>query len=151
MLTAFALILAAALPPAMPVKLSPLSADTLEAAIQKDREDTKLWLKSKPTSYLATVNRRDFGERPALTVGREPDNDVRIDDPEIAAHHLRVTVVGDSFRVEAVDAAARFVVKTETLREVTLPPGMIGLGRFSLRLSHQRFPALIVFDPPSPG
>ncbi len=155
MLTLLALAVAAPLHPAHPVILTAVATDTLRAAILKDREDTRDWLKTKPTSYLATVQRRDFGDRQTLTVGRDAGNDVRIDDPVFAARALRVTVVGDSFHVEAVDPDARFTAKrgatTDTLRDATLPPSNIGVDRFTIRLSHQRFPALIVFDPQSPG
>lgn len=150
LLFALVLLAAAAIHPADPVPLAPAAADSLRAAIEKDRTDTEEWLKTSKTSYLATVQRRDFEEKTALTVGRDALNDVRIDDPEIAAHHLRVTVVGDSFRVEALDESATFKVKDAATRSATLGPGSIGLGRFTLRLSHQRFPALIVFDPNSP-
>ena len=34
------------------------------------------------------------------------DNDVRLYDPSVQPHHLRVAVVGDSFRVAAVDGAS---------------------------------------------
>jgi hypothetical protein len=32
-------------------------------------------------------------------------------------------------------------------REATVGPSSIQVGRFMLRLSHQHFPAIIVFDP----
>src|SRR5262249_18612378 len=105
---------------------------------------------SSPTSYLATILRRDFGDRSTLAIGSAPGNDVRIEDPGVRPHHLRVTVVGDSFRVEAVNRGARFQVKDPPMSRATLPPSGIKVGRFSLRLSHQRFPAIIVFDPKSP-
>ncbi len=124
--------------------------DSITVAILKDRADTEEWLRSKPNSYLAAVQRVDFEERTTLTVGRAPGNDVRLDDSTLAARHLSVTVVGDSFRVEALDAAARFVANGAETRSATLPPSAIGVGRFLLRLSHQRFPALILFDPRSP-
>ena len=149
MLAIFVFVLAT-LEPALPVALTPVARDTIEAAILRDRDQTKDWLRSKPTSYLATVQRRDFGDRTTLTVGRDPGNDVRIDDPEVAGRHLSVTVVGDSFRVEAVDPGANFKVNDAGQRAATLAPSMIRVGRFSLRLSHQRFPAIIVFDPKSP-
>jgi len=60
------------------------------------------------------------------------------------------SVAGDSFRVEAIDDTAHFAVRGEWLRSATLPPGFVRVGRFTVRLSHQRFPALIVFDPQSP-
>lgn len=153
MLSLLAVVFAAAanVAPALPVKLTPAQVDSLRAAALKDREETLEWLKTKPTSYLATVQRRDFGNRSMLTVGRNDHNDMRIDDPEIKDHHLRVIVEGDSFHVVAADPAASFKVKDEERREATLPPSQIGVGRFTLRLSHQRFPAIIVFDPKNPG
>jgi uncharacterized protein len=135
---------------AEPVKLGAAEAETLRAELKKDREETLDWLKTSPTSYLATVQRRDFDGRPSLTVGRDPDNDVRIDDADVQPHHLRVTVMGDSFHVEALDEAARFKVKDTETREARVGPSAVGVGRFTLRLSHQRFPAIIVFDPRSP-
>jgi len=145
-----AFVVLATMSPARPVALSKVAADTLRAAILKDRADTEDWLKSKPNSYLATVQRVDFGEKTSLTIGSAVGSDVRIDDPEVHPHHLLVTVVGDSFRVEAQEAGATFKTKDSDTTMATLPPSAIGIGRFMLRLSHQRFPAIIVFDPKSP-
>jgi len=133
-----------------PSSLSAVEADTLLKSYAKDRADTQEQLKSSPTSYLATILRHDFGDRTSLTVGSAPGNDVRIEDPGVRPRHLHVTVVGDSFRVETVDPKARFKVKDIEMTSATLPPSGITVGRFSLRLSHQRFPAIIVFDPKSP-
>ena len=83
--------------------MSAVEADTLLQSYAKDRADTRDWLKTSPTSYLATVQRRDFGEQSSLTVGGAPESDVRIEDPGVKPHHLRVTVVGVSFRVETLD------------------------------------------------
>jgi len=130
--------------------LSAAEADTLLKSYAKDRADTEEWLKSSPTSYLATILRRDFEERASLTVGSASTNDVRIDDPAVRPRHLRVTVVGDSFRVETLDPRARFQVKDVEMPAATVPPSAIKVGRFTLRLSHQRYPAIIVFDPESP-
>jgi uncharacterized protein (DUF1684 family) len=136
--------------PAQPARLTQVEQDSLAIAIEKDRASTREWLKSAPTSYLATVARRDFDKKPTLTVGSAPGSDVRIEDPAIAPTQLRVTVVGDSFRVESADARATFKVKDEELKHAVLAPSSIGVGRYTLRLSHQRFPAIIVFDPQSP-
>jgi len=133
-----------------PPPMSAVEADSLLQSYAKDRADTEEWLKSSPTSYLATIQRRDFGDRASLTVGSAAGNDVRIDDPGVKPRHLRVTVVGDSFRVEALDPGARFQVKDVEMTSAMLPPSGIKVGRFSLRLSHQRFPGIIVFDPQSP-
>src|SRR5215510_11960516 len=83
-----------------PMKLDSAQTDSLNKFMAKDRSETELWLKSAENSYLATVQRRDFEERTSLTIGSAATADVRIDDPEIKPQHLRVTVVGDSFRVE---------------------------------------------------
>ena len=147
MIVSLAGLLAAA--PARPVALAKAAAEAVVKEIKKDRADTETWLRGDPTSYLATTDRRDFGEKKTLAVGRAADNDVRLDDPAIMPHHLRVTVDGDRFRVEAVDRQARFRIKDEEKREATVDPSSLQIGRFMLRLSHQRFPAIIVFDPKS--
>jgi uncharacterized protein (DUF1684 family) len=153
--TMTAIVLAA---PTRPVKLSPTEAAAVLKEIDKDRADTQKWLQSDPTSYLATIDRRDFEQKKSLTVGRAADNDLRIDDSAVSAHHLRVTVEGDKFRVAAVDAVARFKTPgekdpkaaAEDKRDALVDPSSIQVGRFLIRLSHQRFPGLIVFDPQSP-
>jgi uncharacterized protein (DUF1684 family) len=142
---------------ARPVTLTPQQKAAVLKEIEKDRADTQQWLKSDPTSYLATVDRRDFAQHTSLTVGRAADNDVRIDDAAIAPHHLKVTVEGDRFHVEAMDKAATFRIPSgkdektwQDTRDARVDPSSIQIGRFLLRLSHQRFPAIIVFDPRSP-
>ena len=48
-----------------------------------------------------------------------------------------MTVVGDSFRVQALDDTAHFRVRaSEPMRETMLGPGSVRVGRFTLRLSH---------------
>ena len=136
--------------PAGPQVLSKAEADTVTQAILKDRADTEQWLKSADNSYLATVQRVDFGARRTLTVGSAADNDVRIESPSVAPHHLSVTVAGDSFFVKTVDPGIGFRVKDDVWVDGTVGPSSVGIGFYTLRLSHQRFPAIIVFDPQSP-
>ncbi len=128
----------------------PADPDSLTRLIEQGRKQTEEWLRTSPSSYLATISRVDFGDRPSLTVGREEGNDVRIDDPDISARHLRVTVRGDSFQVETLNNEAAFSANGTRMSRAILPPSAINIGRFTIRLSHQRFPALIVFDPTSP-
>ena len=142
--------LAASAAPTGPVRLSKAEAAKVTAEIEKNRAQEQASLQHDPTSYLAAVARKDFGSSRALTVGTAPDNDVRVEGPAIAAHHLRVTVEGDKFHVEGIDPGAQFNVKNQDMRQATVGPSSIGLGRLSLRLSHQGFPAIIVFDPQSP-
>ncbi len=133
-----------------PVGLDKAAAEAAVSEIEKDRADTTEWLRSNPMSYLAAVDRIDFNEKRTLTVGSAADTDVRLDGAGVEPHHVRVTVDGDNFRVESIDAAARFKIKDEVKQEATTGPSAIQVGRFILRLSHQRFPAIIVFDPQSP-
>ncbi len=135
---------------AKPVTLAPGEADSIRRAIEKDREATREWLKSGPSSYLATAKRVDFDSRGRLRVGRAGSSDVRLNDPSVSHDHVFVTVVGDSFRVEAIDDSATFKVKGADLRVATVGPSSIGVGRYTLRLSHQGYPAIIVFDPENP-
>jgi len=150
---AAALCAVGAVAPLAMAATAPLTAaarDSLTKAIEQDRQDTQKWLKESPTSYLAAVRRIDFESHPALTLGSALGNDVRVRDTSLAAHHLRVSVTGDSFHVQAMDPAAFFLAGKDSLRSATLPASSITVGRFVLRLSHQRFPALILFDPASP-
>jgi hypothetical protein len=136
--------------PSGPVTLDRSAAAKITREIEKDRKDTEKWLRREPTSYLATILRLDFGDRTALTVGRAEDNDIRLEGAGVEPHHLRVAVEGDRFRVRAVDPRARFQAGKESKREAVLEPSSVRVGRYTLRLSHQRFPAIIVFDPKSP-
>jgi len=133
-----------------PQKLLPAERDSLARAIATDRTDTEKWLKEAPNSYLATVGRTDFGDAKTLVVGSAEDCGVRIADPGMPAHALSVTVAGDSFQVAALDPATPFGWNKLDWHGATLPPTGITLGRWTLRLSHQRYPAIIVFDPRSP-
>lgn len=127
-----------------------VQSDSLARALDKERRKEDEWLKSSPSSYLATIGRTDFAERSTLTVGSASDNDVVLEEPFVSSHHLAVTVVGDSFQVRAVDPEASFTVSGETRRWAVVGPSAVGIGRLRLRLSHQRYPAIIVFDPESP-
>jgi uncharacterized protein (DUF1684 family) len=136
--------------PARSVKLSQDAAEKIIREIEKERADSKEWLRSSPTSYLAAVDRLDFNGRKTITVGRTADNDLQLSAEGIENHHLRITINGDQFRIECIDPDARFKFKEEVKREATVDPSYIQASRYMLRLSHQYFPALIVFDPQSP-
>lgn len=136
--------------PARPVRLAPAALDSLRAAHLKDMRETMEWLTTSPTSYLAAVGRVDFGAKRALIVGSGETADLRVSNATIAAEHLRVTVVGDSFRVEALAPEASVKLGEREVRDGMLGPGTVSMGRYRLRFSHQRFPALILFDPDGP-
>ncbi len=83
-----------------PAKLDKTAAAAVTREIEKDRAETRAWLQSNPRSYLAAVDRIDFGAKSTLSVGKADDNDVRLSADDIEPHHLRITVDGDRFRVE---------------------------------------------------
>ena len=124
--------------PPGPVVLSRAQADSVHRLLEKDRDDTREWLKSAPTSYLATTQRIEYLWRSRLRVGRADTCDVRLDDPAVRPFHLGVTVVGDSFRVVAHGDSATFKFKGTELRAATLGPSNIGVGRYTLRRSEER-------------
>ncbi len=138
--------------PAAPVKFSLADAQAARKEIMKDREETRSWLKSDPGSYLAAIRRVDFGGKSELSVGSAEGNDVRLDG--VSSRHLKIVVKGDQFEVAAVDPGAAFSVGASTaapaVRSAALAPGAIRVGRYTLKLSHQGYPAIIVFDPKSP-
>jgi uncharacterized protein (DUF1684 family) len=133
-----------------PVTLDKVSAEKWIREIEKERAETREWLRGSPRSYLAAIDRVSFGDKLSLTVGSAAGNDIRLAESGIEPHHLKITVEGDRFRVQAVDDQARFKIENEEKREAILDPSYIQVGRFSLRLSHQHFPAILVFDPQSP-
>jgi len=133
-----------------PIHFDNAAAEAIKKEIEKDRIDSREWLRTNPTSYLAAIDRIDFGQKNMLTVGKADDNDVRLSAPDIEPHHLKITLEGDRFRVEAAGPKAEFKIKNEAKHQAIVDPSYIQLSRYQLRLSHQRFPAIIVFDPQSP-
>jgi hypothetical protein len=134
---------------ARPVNLNKQAAESALKEIEKERAENREWLRSDPLSYLAAVDRIGFGEKHTLTIGSAADNDLCLGATRVEPHHLKVTVDRDYFQIHAVDANARFKIKEETKREATIRASSIQVGGFTLRLSDQRFPAIVVFDPQS--
>jgi uncharacterized protein len=135
---------------ARPVVPGHASAESIKKEIEKDRTDTREWLRTSPTSYLAAIDRIDFGQKRILTVGSADNNDIQLKASGIEPHHITVALEGDRFNIETIDSRASFKIKDEVKQKAIVDPSSIQVDRFYLRLSHQRFPAIIVFDPQSP-
>ena len=101
-------------------------------------------------SPYAAVERRDFAGSQPLTLGSAGECDLRLEG--LHPRHARIRVDGDSFLVEALDADATIeIAPGGPTRRARVPPGArVGLGRYTVRLSHQNFPALVLLDPRSP-
>jgi hypothetical protein len=108
-------------------------------SLQKDREETLAAFHDPHQSPLAAVARHDFVAGKPMTCGSAEDNEVVLEG--LPPHAATVRVVGDHFEIDRDG-------KTEKL-----PPGggRISLGRYTLRLSHQNFPAVVVLDPNAPA
>jgi len=112
--------------------------ETLTALLEA-RERTSLNFRDPRQSPLAAFARHDFLGQEPLGFGSALDDDVQLEGVE--PHAARIHVNGDHFEIERAG-------KLESL-----PPGgaRIGLGRYTLRLSHQNFPGVLVLDPQSPA
>ena len=106
-------------------------------ALLKERERTLAAFHDGRVSPLAAVARHDFaGDRP-LTFGSAPGCDVRLEETPPRAASVRA--LADGFEVER-----------EGRTERAGPGAKLQLGRYTLRLSHQNFPAVVVLDPKAP-
>ena len=105
-------------------------------ALTKDRTATLASFHDGRVSPLAAVARHDFkGDQP-MTFGSAPDCDVRLEGVPAQAAAIRALAGGFELRREG---------KTEPLP----PSAKVQVGRYTLRLSHQNFPGVVVLDPES--
>jgi hypothetical protein len=146
--------------PARPITVqSEAAKERMLQTIYRERTRTDEFLRHNALSHFAAVQRKDFAGKKSLVIGRDPDCDLRIQDPLILPRHLRITVRGDLFDVETLHDSATFRVDLREPRDTTLAPsstlslGRVGeiIGRFNIRLSHQNDPAVILYDARSPN
>ena len=104
------------------------SAEEDARAIEASRDGYRQWL-AGPDSFLAAVSRHEFPIGHSLRFGA--DGDVKLAD---AGASLVVAATEDGFRVDGIRRG----------------PGVVRLGRYRLRLSHQNAPAVVVLDPEAP-
>ncbi len=135
---------------AAPVKMTPMEAGATVRLLFRQRRAAQRWLAQDRASYLATIGRYDFGTKRTLAVGSAPDEDVRLEGRGLRPHHLEVTVAGEEFEVQAVDSKATFLFHNAPMRTAKMTSGSLRVGRFTLRLSNQNYPAILVQDPKSP-
>jgi uncharacterized protein len=131
--------------------LVPLDLD----ALLKERERTLASFHDPHQSPLAAVARYDFeGDRP-LTFGSDAGCDVRL---EGVPHEVRLRALaanapplrGSARPPAKPSASASFELSREGKTERLAPNAKVPVGRYTLRLSHQNFPGVVVLDPQSP-
>ncbi|MFL5427378.1 MAG: FHA domain-containing protein, partial [Myxococcales bacterium] len=108
-----------------------------------ERRQTLEAFRDPHRSPYAAVDRRDFSGSHPLVLGSSEDCDVRLEG--LRPRHAQIRVDGDSFLVEAIDPGAVVeVAPAGVTRSARVPPGSrVELGRYTVRLSHQNFPALV--------
>jgi hypothetical protein len=107
----------------------PLDVD----ALLKERAETLAAFRDPGKSPLAAVARHDFPAHRPLTFGSAADCDVKLEG--VPPHAASLRALKDRFELDGKE----------------LPPGAtVPLGRYTLRLSHQNFPAVVVLDPKNP-
>jgi uncharacterized protein len=111
----------------------PLDVD----ALLQDRQRTLASFRDPHQSPLAAIARHDFvGHRP-LAFGSGPDADVQLEGVAGLAAVLRPLPDG-------------FELQRDGTIEHLAPGAKVQVGPYTLRLSHQNFPAVVVLDPKSP-
>lgn len=106
-------------------------------ALLQERERTLQGFRDPRQSPLAAVARHDFAGDKPLSLGGAPDDDVQLEG--VAPHAARLRALADHFelvrdgKIESLPASSK-----------------VALGRYTLRLSHQNFPGVVVLDPGSP-
>ena len=111
----------------------PLDVD----ALLKERQRMLASFRDPHKSPLAAVARHDFAGDHPLTFGSGPDADVQLEG--VAGRAAVVRPLRDGFELERDGSKERLA-----------PGAKVELGRYTLRLSHQNFPAVVVLDPKSP-
>jgi uncharacterized protein len=106
-------------------------------ALTKERAAALASFRDGHLSPLAAVARHDFKGDQEMTFGGGPDCDVPLEGIPAHAAAIRALPGGFELRREG---------KTESLP----PSAKVQLGRYTLRLSHQNFPGVVVLDPESP-
>ena len=101
------------------------STDENARETEESRESYREWL-SGPESFLAAVARHEMAVGQVLQVGSGGDVDLAD-----AGATLTIAATEDGFRVDGLKRG----------------PGIVRLGRYRIRLSHQNAPAIVILDP----
>jgi hypothetical protein len=103
-------------------------ADEDAREVEESRESYREWL-SGPESFLAAVARHEMSVGDVVQVGAGGDVDLAE-----AGAKLTIAATEEGFRVDGLKRG----------------PGIVRLGRYRVRLSHQNSPAVVILDPDAP-
>src|ERR1700760_3757302 len=103
-------------------------------ALLQERTDTAAHYRDPRKSPLAAVARYDLEVGKTVRIGSGANCEVRLEG--VQPPPIKLTALEKGFEVDGRPA----------------PPSMtFSVGRYTLRLSHQNFPAVMVLDPKSPA
>ena len=85
----------------------------------------------------AFVGEHDL-DKPVLTIGRRPTNDIHIDNLAVSGSHAAVKVIGNDFFLEDLDSTNGTIVNGKTIKNHMLQHGdVIELGKYRLRFVNE--------------
>lgn len=60
---------------------------------------------------------------PKITIGRQPDNDIQIDDASVSSYHAELTRQGEHYHLKDLDSTNGTQIGGEPIQEADLQPG----------------------------
>lgn len=78
-------------------------------------------------------------QKDVVTIGRDPDSDIALDNPGISRHHLRLEKGAEGYYAEDLESANGTFLNDEPIRKALLRnEDVLRIGKFSLWISYER-------------
>ncbi len=78
-------------------------------------------------------------KKDVVTIGRDPDSDIYLDNPGISRHHLRLERCAEGFYAEDLESANGTFLNDEPIRKALLrDEDVLRVGKFSLWVSYEK-------------
>lgn len=78
-------------------------------------------------------------KKDVVTIGRDPDSDIYLDNPGISRHHLRLERCAEGFYAEDLESANGTFLNDEPIRKALLrDEDVLRVGKFSLWVSYDK-------------
>ena len=91
-------------------------------------------------------------DKPSLTIGRKPDNDIVIDNPAISGHHCRISVQGETYFVEDMDSTNGTYVNQKRIKKSGLHHNdVVGLAKHAIVFIEDSPPEEKTIPPKAPS
>ena len=78
-------------------------------------------------------------QKDVITIGRDPDSDIALDNPGISRHHVRLEKCAEGYYAEDLERANGTYLNDELIRKALLRnEDVLRVGKFSLWISYER-------------